>query len=49
MLQMLRRVGDRDAAALRKGFDSSLALGNEFEQFKAMLVAERFGNGCNCA
>src|SRR5262249_9833401 len=44
MLKVLGGIGDRNPAALRKIFHRPLTLGDEFQQLKAVLMAERLGD-----
>jgi hypothetical protein len=46
MLKMLRGIGNSDAAAFSQRFNRSFALGDEFQQFKPVLMAKRLGNSC---
>ena len=41
---MLRGIGDRQTGSVGEGFDGAIALGDLFEQFKPVLVAESPGN-----
>ena len=42
MLKMLGDIGDREAGAFDQSLHASLALSNEFKQFKPVLVPNRF-------
>ena len=45
LLQVLRRVGDREAGSLRQDLDTPLALGQLLQEFEPMRVRQRFGDG----
>ena len=44
MLEMLRRIGHRQAGALGEDFDAALALGNLLQQFETVGMAKRLGD-----
>ena len=44
VLEMLRGIGNRQTCALRQNLDAALALGDLFQQLKAMGMPERFRN-----
>ncbi len=41
LLQVLRRIGNRDADAICQGLHAALALRQSFQQLQAMLVRDR--------
>jgi hypothetical protein len=46
LLEVLRRIGNREPSAICQHLNRALALGKLLQQFEAMSMTKRFGDSC---